>query len=49
VLLALGIAPEVAQTAVRFTLPAEITLAQADSIVDRVVDAVAAVGGLRAR
>jgi cysteine desulfurase len=49
VLLALGIAPEVAQTAVRFTLPAEITPAQADSIVDRVVDAVAAVGGLRAR
>ncbi|GMA92305.1 cysteine desulfurase [Homoserinibacter gongjuensis] len=49
VLLALGIAPEVAQTAVRFTLPAEITLTQADSIVDRVVDAVAAVGGLRAR
>jgi cysteine desulfurase len=47
VLLALGVAPEVAQTAVRFTLPADVTLAQASEVVDRVVDAVAAVGGLR--
>jgi cysteine desulfurase len=48
VLLALGLAAEVAQTAVRFTLPADITLPQAHGVVDRVVDAVAAVGGLRA-
>ncbi len=47
VLLALGIAPEVAQTAVRFTLPAEVTAEQADAVVERVVEAVAAVGGLR--
>jgi cysteine desulfurase len=47
VLLALGIAPEVAQTAVRFTLPAELTLLQAHEVVDRVVASVAAVGGLR--
>jgi cysteine desulfurase len=47
VLLALGVAPEVAQTAVRFTLPADVTLAQASEVIDRVVDAVAAVGGLR--
>jgi cysteine desulfurase len=46
VLLALGIAPEVAQTAVRFTLPADITLLQAHEVVDRVVAAVAAVGSL---
>jgi cysteine desulfurase len=46
VLLALGIAPEVAQTAVRFTLPADITLLQAHEVVDRVVTAVAAVGSL---
>ncbi len=49
VLLALGIAPEVAQTAVRFTLPAEVTPAQAAEVVDRVVAAVAAVGGLDSR
>jgi cysteine desulfurase len=46
VLLALGIAPEVAQTAVRFTLPADITLLQAHEVVERVVTAVAAVGSL---
>lgn len=49
VLLALGIAPEVAQTAVRFTLPSDVTQAQASEIVDRVVAAVAAVGGLDSR
>ncbi|HWH26808.1 MAG TPA: cysteine desulfurase family protein [Pseudolysinimonas sp.] len=47
VLLALGITPEVAQTAVRFTLPATVTLADAELVVERVVEAVAAVGGLR--
>ncbi|MFT4285534.1 MAG: cysteine desulfurase family protein [Protaetiibacter sp.] len=49
VLLALGIAPEVAQTAVRFTLPADVTPAQASEVVDRVVAAVSAVGGLATR
>ncbi len=49
VLLALGVSPEVAQTAVRFTLPVDVTPAQADEVVDRVVEAVAAVGGLRTR
>lgn len=48
VLLALGIAPEIAQTSVRFTLPSEMTLAQAHEVVERVVDAVTTVGGLRA-
>lgn len=47
VLLALGIDPAVAQTAVRFTLPAEVTREQAEAVVERVVEAVAAVGGLR--
>jgi cysteine desulfurase len=42
VLLALGIAPEVAQTAVRFTLPHGFTTRDAALVVDRVVDAVAA-------
>lgn len=46
VLLALGIPPEVAQTAVRFTLSAEVTRAQAAEVVDRVVAAVAAVSTL---
>jgi len=46
VLLALGIPPEVAQTAVRFTLPAEVTRAQAAEVVDRVVAAVAVVSTL---
>ncbi|MEZ5190756.1 MAG: hypothetical protein R2717_07895 [Schumannella sp.] len=41
-LLALGIAPEVAQTAVRFTLPHGFTVDDAALVVDRVVDAVAA-------
>ncbi|MNW14275.1 hypothetical protein D3C71_2124500 [compost metagenome] len=45
-MLALGISPEVAQTAVRFTLPHDITPLQAEEIVDRVVSAVAAVGSL---
>ncbi len=49
VLLALGIAPEVAQTAVRLTLPADVTPGMASEIVDRVVAAVAAVGGLDTR
>jgi len=47
VLLALGIAPEVAQTAVRFTLPAGMSRVQVSEVVDRVVEAVSAVGGLR--
>lgn len=47
VLTALGVAPEVAQTAVRFTFGAGFGAADAASVVDRVVDAVAAVGGLR--
>ena len=46
VLLALGIPPEIAQTAVRFTLPRDITPAQAEEVVDRVVAAVSAVGAL---
>ena len=46
VLLAIGIRREVAQTAVRFTLPRDITPAQAEEVVDRVVAAVAAVGSL---
>ena len=46
VLLALGIPAEVAQTAVRFTLPRDITPAQAGEVVDRVVAAVAVVGSL---
>lgn len=49
VLLALGIAPEVAQTAVRFTLPHEVTPGQASEVVDRVVAAVSSVGGLVTR
>lgn len=49
VLLALGIAPEVAQTAVRFTLPAEVTPAQATEVVDRVVAAVTTLGSLDTR
>ena len=49
VLLALGIAPEVAQTAVRFTLPHEVTPGQASEVVDRVVAAVSSVGGLATR
>lgn len=48
VLLALGISPQVAQTAVRFTLPRDITPAQAEEVVDRVVAAVASVGSLGA-
>lgn len=48
VLLALGMSPEIAQTAVRFTLPHDITPLQAGEIVDRVVAAVAAVGSLSA-
>lgn len=43
-LLALGIEPAIAQTAVRFTLPAGFTLLEAHQVIDRVVDAVAAVG-----
>lgn len=46
VLLALGISPEVAQTAVRFTLPRDITPGQAHEVVERVVASVAAVGSL---
>jgi cysteine desulfurase len=47
VLLALGIDPEVAQTAVRFTFTSEVTLERAEQVVERVEAAVAAVGGLR--
>ena len=47
VLLALGIAPAVAQTAVRLTLPAGVSRDQVSEVVDRVVAAVSAVGGLR--
>ena len=46
VLLALGIPAEVAQTAVRFTLPRDITPAQADEVVAAVAAAVAAVDRL---
>ncbi|QNO38834.1 cysteine desulfurase [Protaetiibacter sp. SSC-01] len=49
VLLALGIAPEVAQTAVRFTLPSDVTPAQASEVVDRVVAAVTTLGSLDTR
>jgi len=49
VLVALGIDPEIAQTAVRFTLDAETTEGEAREVVARVVEAVAAVGGLAAR
>lgn len=49
VLLALGIPPDVAQTAVRFTLPSDVTLAQGEQLVRRIEDAVAIVSGLRAR
>ncbi|PZQ91736.1 MAG: cysteine desulfurase [Leifsonia xyli] len=49
VLLALGLAPEVAQTAVRLTLPGEVTELQASEVVERVVAAVASVGGLSTR
>lgn len=47
VLLALGIPAAVAQTAVRLTLPADLTDVQAHDIVDRVVAAVATVGAIR--
>ncbi|QEO10271.1 cysteine desulfurase family protein [Protaetiibacter larvae] len=46
VLLALGIAPAVAQTAVRFTLPHDVALDAVPAIVDRVVAAVATVSAL---
>ncbi|MFT4029958.1 MAG: cysteine desulfurase family protein [Protaetiibacter sp.] len=49
VLLALGIPPAVAQTAVRFTLPSEVTADQASEVVERVVSAVSAVSGLSSR
>lgn len=49
VLLALGITPEVAQTAVRLTLPVDVTLLQASDVVERVVAAVASIGGLATR
>jgi len=49
VLLALGIAPAVAQTAVRFTVPEGFTGEQAAEVVDRVVAAVAAVSTLHTR
>ncbi|MBN9607258.1 MAG: cysteine desulfurase [Actinomycetales bacterium] len=47
VLIALGIAPEIAQAAVRFTLGHEATRADAEAIVARTRDAVGAVGSLR--
>jgi cysteine desulfurase len=46
VLLALGIAAQVAQTAVRFTLDGATTSDQVSEVVERVADAVASVGGL---
>jgi cysteine desulfurase len=46
VLVALGVAPEVAQTAVRFTLSAEVTLDDAATVVERVRDAVATLSAL---
>lgn len=49
VLVALGVAPEVAQTAVRFTLGADATADEARDVVARVAEAVVAVGGLAAR
>jgi cysteine desulfurase len=49
VLLALGIAPEVAQTAVRFTLDSATTAEEIDEVVIRVGEAVSSVGGLSTR
>ncbi|AYF98910.1 cysteine desulfurase family protein [Protaetiibacter intestinalis] len=49
VLVALGLAPEVAQTAVRLTFPADVTPLQASEVVDRLLAAVSSVGGLAAR
>jgi cysteine desulfurase len=46
VLVAIGIVPEVAQTAVRFTLDENTTLEQVAEVVARVADAVAAVKGI---
>jgi cysteine desulfurase len=46
VLVALGIAAQVAQTAVRFTLDGSTTSSQVSEVVERVADAVATVGGL---
>lgn len=46
VLLALGVSPQIAQTSVRFTLPRDITPAQAEEVVERVIAAVASVGSL---
>ena len=49
VLTAMGIAPEVAQTAVRFTLSEATTLDEVAVVVSRVAGAVEAVGGLSTR
>lgn len=46
VLVALGVAPEIAQTAVRFTFGHDLDVAGAEAVAERVVQAVAAVGGL---
>jgi cysteine desulfurase len=46
-LLAVGVDPDVARSAVRFTLPSSMSVADAHVVVDRVADAVAAVGTLR--
>ena len=46
VLVALGIAAQVAQTAVRFTLDGTTTSTQVSEVIERVADAVATVGGL---
>ena len=46
VLVALGIDPDVARTAVRFTLPADFGVDDADAVAARVAEAVAAVGSL---
>ncbi len=46
VLLAVGIVPELARTAVRFTLGSDTSRADVDEVMQRVRDAVAALGGL---
>jgi len=46
VLVAMGVAPEVAQTAVRFTLDENTTVDEVTEVVDRLVEAVRAVGAL---
>ncbi len=47
VLLALGLAPEIAQTSVRFSFPTTVTAADVDATISAVRDAVEAVSALR--